>query len=210
MTELYFIRHGETVINQEKKVNGAHVDTPLTAAGVAGAKAAGRELQATKFDQVLVSPQKRAQTTAKLVLQENLAQQHNPLPLQVVPNLHEMSFGDWEGQPVTACFQDPAIQKLRAAPLTYDPSSFHGETFASVLKRGRNFLQQTVTAYPQQRLLVVGHGMMLTLMLKTAQGFSVPEIMQRLYLDNASISVLTSTDGQHFKTERWNDVHFLA
>jgi len=67
MTELYFIRHGQTIINQEKKINGAHVDTPLTATGVSGAQAAGRELQQVTFDQVFVSPQKRAQATAKLV-----------------------------------------------------------------------------------------------------------------------------------------------
>lgn len=206
MTELYFIRHGQTIINQEKKINGAHVDTPLTATGVSGAQAVGRELQQVTFDQVFVSPQKRAQATAKLVLAPN----PTAPAMQIAEQLHEMDFGDWEGHLIKEANQDPVLRRFFADPIHYDPQSFHGETFTSVVARGQALLHQLVTAFPQQRLLIVGHGTMLTLMIRSALGASIGEIMTQPQLDNTSISVLQGTADMSFTLPRWNDTHFLA
>ncbi len=206
MTELYFIRHGQTIINQEHKINGAHVDTALTATGVAGAQAAGRELRQVQFDQVFVSPQKRAQATAKLVLAPNLAAP----ALQIAAPLHEMDFGDWEGRSIDEGNQDPALRRFFVDPAHYDPSSFHGETFASVVARGQLLLQQLVSDFPQQRLLIVGHGTMLTLMVRSALGATVGEIMTQPQLANTSISVLQGKSADSLELARWNDIHFLT
>ncbi|MFL2029359.1 histidine phosphatase family protein [Loigolactobacillus zhaoyuanensis] len=205
MTELYFIRHGQTVINQEDKINGAHVDTPLTAAGISGAQAAGLELQQVHFDQVFVSPQKRAQTTAKLVLAANAAAP----TVQVAEQLHEMSFGDWEGHLIAEGKRDPNVLRFFTDPAHYDPRSYHGETFTEVVARGQAFLQRVVTAFPQQRLLVVGHGTMLTLLVRSAVGATISEIMTQPPLDNTSISVLRGAPGAGFTLDRWNDTNFL-
>ncbi|MFD0898047.1 histidine phosphatase family protein [Loigolactobacillus binensis] len=205
MTELYFIRHGQTIINQEGKVNGATVDTPLTAAGISGAQAAGRELATCHFDHVFVSPQKRAQATAQLVLA------NNPVAdIQVVEQLHEMAFGDWEGRLIADGKKDPALRRFFTDPEHYDPSSYHGETFAAVVARGQAFLQHVVTTYPHQRVLVVGHGTMLTVTVRSALGASIGEIMTQAQLDNTSISVLQSDNGTDFTLARWNDTSFLT
>ncbi|MFD0898545.1 histidine phosphatase family protein [Loigolactobacillus binensis] len=204
MTEFFFIRHGQTITNQEGRINGAHIDTPLTTAGISGAQAAGKVLQQVHFNQVFVSPQKRAQKTAQLVLANNMTKK-----LQIVDLLQELNFGDWEGRLIADGKLDPAVSRFFNDPENYDPSSFHGETFSEVVARGQHFLQQVMTKFPTQRVLVVGHGTMLTLMIRSALGASIGEIMTQPKLSNDSISVMRGGIDTDFVLERWNDTSFL-
>lgn len=63
---IYVIRHGETDLNKERKMQG-RMGLPLNENGIQQAKALRESLQNIKFDFVFSSPQERAVQTAEIV-----------------------------------------------------------------------------------------------------------------------------------------------
>lgn len=88
---LYFVRHGETLLNARGVYYGA-TDTPLSAEGVAQAAAVGRHLAGLSWNKVYISNKLRTRQTARAIVGDDFA----PC-LNVVPELAELDFGQWEG-----------------------------------------------------------------------------------------------------------------
>ena len=88
----YFVRHGETDWNVQKKIQGT-TDVPLNEKGLQQAMELAKKLvsEEYKIDCVYTSPQIRAQATARMV-----AAIFGSL-CKVLPDLSEMDFGKWEG-----------------------------------------------------------------------------------------------------------------
>ena len=63
---MYIIRHGQTEMNQLRRLQGRS-DHPLNEAGIAQAGQAARGLQTVTFDHVFTSPLKRAIQTAEII-----------------------------------------------------------------------------------------------------------------------------------------------
>ncbi len=87
--KLWLVRHGETQANVDGLYSG-HSPTPLTAKGIGQAETLGTLLQQVPFDHVMCSELERTQQTARLLLGSS------PLQPEIVPQLNEMFFGDWE------------------------------------------------------------------------------------------------------------------
>ncbi len=66
MMEIVFIRHGQTDVNKDNRLQGAHVDAELNDYGRAYAKKAAANFDEDEFDVVYSSPMKRAVETAKI------------------------------------------------------------------------------------------------------------------------------------------------
>ena len=94
MTDLVLWRHGETDHNVAGRVQG-RVDVPLNATGTAQAVQAARALAALRPSRIVSSPLARARATAQ-VLAEELGG-GTAVPVDVVEDLVERSFGAWEG-----------------------------------------------------------------------------------------------------------------
>ena len=90
MTEILFVRHGETDWNVEQRVQG-HSDRPLNANGEAQARALADKLRDDRIDAVYASDLARARDTAAPV-----AEAHG-LEVELLPGLREKDFGTWEG-----------------------------------------------------------------------------------------------------------------
>ena len=67
--EVYFLRHGETEWNREKRIQGSTEWTDLTQEGVRAAEAArdGMLAAGLKFDRLYTSPYRRAIHTAQII-----------------------------------------------------------------------------------------------------------------------------------------------
>lgn len=98
---LYFIRHGETAWNAERRLQGQR-DIPLNALGHEQAARCGSILNAAMargkhlpedFD-FIASPLSRARVTMELV-RDGLGLDRNEYRTE--PRLMELSFGEWEG-----------------------------------------------------------------------------------------------------------------
>ncbi len=79
--EVYFIRHGETLANKSKTIQGA--DDVLTEEGVKQVQILAKRLAGIQLDAVFCSPLPRALESAKII-----AETHN-IPVQVYDSLKE-------------------------------------------------------------------------------------------------------------------------
>ena len=77
--KLYLMRHGETLFNTQKRVQG-WCDSPLTENGICQAEQAKQYFakKGISFDAVYSSTQERATDTAKIVAPEYLLPKHRP------------------------------------------------------------------------------------------------------------------------------------
>lgn len=94
MIEVFFVRHGQTQWNLEKKIQGV-LDIPLNNRGLDEAKELALTIQ-SGFDSIISSPLIRAYKTAE-ILNENLG-----LKLTTDKRLMERNFGNLAG--MEACF----------------------------------------------------------------------------------------------------------
>lgn len=88
---IYFIRHGQTHANAQKKFAGVW-DVELNEVGIQQAIAVGEKLKHLNINAIYASPLKRAHDTAI-----QIAGHHNMEPI-LVDDLMEMNFGIWEGK----------------------------------------------------------------------------------------------------------------
>jgi broad specificity phosphatase PhoE len=142
---LYFVRHGETDWNRERRLQGQH-DIPLNDLGRAQASRCGEILRellrregraATDYDYVS-SPLSRARETMEL-LREGIGL--DPAAYRTDARLMEMSFGRWEG------FTFAELQAREAAALAArerDKWGFvlpGGESYALLQMRVRDWYE---------------------------------------------------------------------
>ena len=90
MKTVYLIRHGETLFNQQKKIQG-FCDSPLTALGIEQAKIAQKHVENLniKFDDAYSSTSERACDTLELI---------TDTPYKRIKGLREWNFGDLEAE----------------------------------------------------------------------------------------------------------------
>lgn len=88
---LYLVRHGQTVMNREVRFRG-RLDVPLNEVGREEAWQAARGLQPVGLRAVYSSPLGRAMEVA-----EAIADVSATGPVQLVDDLINLDYGDWEG-----------------------------------------------------------------------------------------------------------------
>lgn len=92
LTTFGLLRHGQTVWNLEKRIQGSG-NSPLTDEGVDFCTKWSRQLSAPPFSwqRIIVSPLERARQTAEIV------NHRLNLPVKIVQDLREQHWGRWEG-----------------------------------------------------------------------------------------------------------------
>ncbi len=201
MTELLFIRHGETDWNRQQRFQG-QIDVPLNAAGHAQAARLRQRLAGEKHDALFSSDLVRAQETAA-----PLAAAWGLSP-KLVPGLREQSFGVLEGLDV------PTIKQRH--PDLWQQWLEHRSEFA--LPRGESLLQfhrRVVDAVRElagggagQRLVIVTHGGVLDMLWRTAHGLSL-DGLRACEIPNTGVNRLRWTAG-NLHIDRWADDEHLA
>jgi broad specificity phosphatase PhoE len=154
---LYLLRHGETVWNTERRMQGTR-NSDLTERGRAQAIAMGRALKSelardpapTVF---LRSPLGRARETSLAIGRELGI---DPSEWRDDPRLAELSYGAWEGFSWREIEVDHpnALADWRADPHSFSPPG--GESHADLRHRTEAALADIIAA--NIRTVVVGHG----------------------------------------------------
>lgn len=142
----YLMRHGETLFNTQKRVQGA-CDSPLTEKGIEQAEAVGAYFaeNGIRFEAVYSSTQERATDTAKLAGQTNQVTQ--------LKGIKEMNFGIFEAQP------EMLLPKARPGAKSFEDLlvPFGGEDILKVGERVHQTLVETMANHDGQ-CLFVSHG----------------------------------------------------
>ncbi len=196
MTELVFIRHGETDWNRQHRFQG-QIDVPLNATGLAQAQRLAARLGAEPPALLVSSDLQRAQQTAA-----PLATAWARAPL-LAPGLREQSFGLLEGlnipqiqQQHPELWRDWLIQQSDyALPGGESTRQFHSRVWQAV--------QALVAQHGGQRLVVVTHGGVLDMLWRSARGEPLDGLRQCL-IPNTGINRMRWAGGQ-LHVDAWGD-----
>ena len=187
MTRFYFLRHGITEINEQRRFNGGRVDSPLTPEGIEQTKKLRPFFANLRFDAIYVSPQFRAQTTLQLAA--------NPKQYVVDERLREFYFGDWEG----ILFEEVPIQTrqlYRDHPEAFPTADYQMEYYEEVFARGKAVVDELCGRFPDGQVLIAGHGVHLTLLIQRLLGNRIADFRKDGLLPNASVTIVDVTENQ--------------
>lgn len=157
--EIVFIRHGQTDVNKDNRLQGAMVDAELNEAGRTYAKKAAANFDASGFAAVYSSPLKRAVETAKIFTK-------GQKELHLDKRLLEFDFGEWDGKKMSEITEKyPNVMdpwgKITRNYVDYAPN---GETYEAFEQRCADFLTEMYQKYPDKKVLVVAHGRLIRMM----------------------------------------------
>ena len=155
-----FLRHGESVANQEGWLSGI-VDTPLTPLGREQAREAGRALADVSMDRAYCSDLSRAVDTAGLVLEGR------GLEARQCVGLRERNLGDWAHRLLADLRESGENQVI----LGWDSAPPGGESLADVATRTLGCLASLPDF--EGDTLVVAHGAVLRVVLGAIDGIDL-------------------------------------
>ena len=152
--KIYFVRHGETIWNKEKKIQGQS-DIPLNEYGKELGYITAEALKDIPFDIVYTSPLIRAKETAQILVN------NRNLEIYEDSRLTEMSFGEGEGEslPEIHTHSEMKLHNFIHNPGEYIPPA-GGETFEELYNRCKNFIEEIILPAEEKynTMLIVGHG----------------------------------------------------
>lgn len=160
-TVLYFVRHGETEYNRKGIVQGSGIDSVLNETGIAQAQALADRFAPLPLDAVYASTLRRARQTADV-----LASPHEPVRRVELPDLREMSWGIYEGEPPSES-RNQALNDLKSdwQRGLYERTVEGGESILDVQQRAVRAARHIVDAEAGRTVAVVTHGRYLRVLL---------------------------------------------
>lgn len=135
----YLMRHGQTLFNVRRKIQGA-CDSPLTEQGIEQAKQAGEYLKTISFDHYYCSTAERASDTLELVMKEGMTYER-------LKGLKEMNFGMFEGE----------SEDLNPADYSTFFVPYGGESQEAVKQRMKETCIKIMDSDHHQTVLAVSH-----------------------------------------------------
>lgn len=160
-TTLYLVRHGETEYNRKGIVQGRLINSNLNGTGRAQAEALAEHLALVPVDAIYTSPLTRARETATAI-----AAYHDDVPIYVLDDLEEMSWGIHEGKPISGSFQ----KELHSIYRIWSDGDFsyqveEGESILDVQARGLRALHRILANHQGETVLIVTHGRLLRVLI---------------------------------------------
>jgi 2,3-bisphosphoglycerate-dependent phosphoglycerate mutase len=202
MTELLFIRHGETDWNRQHRFQG-QIDVPLNATGQRQAARLAARLADDRHDLLLASDLQRAlQTAAPLAAAWGL--QAEPLPA-----LREQGFGVFEGLNAATVQADHA--ELWRHWLAHDADFAlpgGGESARQFSARVMAAVQALAAEHAGRRLAVVTHGGVLDMLWRHAHRLPL-DGQRECAIPNTGLNRLRWLEGA-FHIELWADASHLV
>ena len=157
---LYLCRHGQTVANSQKLIQGAGINSPLTTLGQQQAINLSKAFQQINLSRIISSNLIRAQSTAKPLLSMGQT-------VEINKELREMEYGSLEGLAIT---DDDTMSKMRNLwqnwrdELNTSCPGNKGESMQSLINRAENVLwniAQNSTHLTSPHVAIVSHSMFL-------------------------------------------------
>jgi probable phosphoglycerate mutase len=199
MTVIYLIRHGETMWNREKRLQG-HIDIGLNERGYWQAEQIGQHLSGRPIAAVISSDLSRAIDTAKAVAT------HHRKELLLDEGLRERHYGVMQG-----LSHDEIIEKhprnhaaWKNREVDFVPES--GESLQQFYDRVLRSTMSWVERYPNQEIAIVAHGGVLDCLNRAATKKSLDAVRDFEIL-NASLNTLSYENGQLQLVEWGNIAH---
>ena len=183
--KLTLIRHGETIWNKERRVQGFS-DIDLNDVGRQQAEQLALSLKDHNIHSIYASPLIRARRTAQII------NQYHNAPIYLESNLMEMNQGDFEG----LSFQDLTTrEKDFLRKWIADPASVrmpNGESFDELQDRAWKAIEAITMKHDEA--LVVSHSFTIASILCKVKNISLSEF-RSVHVDTASKTIVRFRNG---------------
>jgi len=186
--QLLLVRHGQTDWNLRGLVQG-QTDEPLDDQGRGQARRLGQRLAGLGLTALHSSDLSRAAETAALVGQAT------GLAPQLSAAWRELNLGAAEGRPRAEALGDHA-DMASAAALSQGPLATGAETWEQVQDRVLPALDQLLAAHPGERVLLVGHGGSLKVLLSHLLGLRRAMVPRLSVGGNTGLSIVEFHQGE--------------
>ncbi|MBE6481972.1 MAG: histidine phosphatase family protein [Actinomyces ruminicola] len=193
MARIYFVRHGRTVLNEQRRTQGRS-DSPLTPEGRVGAEICRDYLAEVPFTRAYFSPQGRVQETGGILLQA-----HPGVEPVNLTGLREYNYGIYDGGPDPVMHAAlPAEQHLPAVLAGVHPGAPDGITAreyladvdAALARILADLRAAAASGQTVDNVLVVSHGMTLMTIMARWVG---PEIYAMAPMANCAVTTVEVT-----------------
>lgn len=175
--KIILLRHGETIWNKERRLQGCQ-DIPLSDEGRELIRKAGQQLAQNfpHIDQILTSPLTRATESARIIAREL---HFSPEAILTEPLFTERNFGVGEG-----LTYEEALAK-------YPDSNYPGmETLDDLYRRAEAAIHQCVKEYSDRTVLVVAHGAIIKATLVALTNGRIAYFDENVWISNGSYCLL--------------------
>lgn len=190
--ELFIVRHGETLWNKDRRLQGS-TDISLNDYGRELAVKTGQALKDVKIDKIYSSPLSRAYETACLIRGDR------DIDIITDDRIKEICFGDIEGCVQDELFENPdsTFKYFFDEPLKYIPSH-NGETFEHLCERTKEFMEQVILpeADKHERIMIVGHGAMNKAIMCFIKKHGIDKFWSGGLQKNCNVIMVDYTDGK--------------
>ena len=185
MTDMYFVRHGESNMNLLPDVIGGRSNhTELTDKGIRQAKAFGKWLAESSIqpDIVYYSPAVRTIQTMDYSLEATDIDAPRIMDMRI----QELSQGVKEGANRQETYTDEVLAQI--AEQLLDFKFDEGESIQDVMDRKLDFALDVATKHPNQTILVYSHGFAIRSLAGAINSLPQHEIVKVLDTPNVSLS----------------------
>ncbi|WP_312055335.1 2,3-diphosphoglycerate-dependent phosphoglycerate mutase GpmB [Pantoea brenneri] len=180
MLQVYLVRHGETVWNAERRIQGQS-DSPLTEKGEQQAHQVGERVKNLGITHVIASDLGRTRRTAEII-----ADACNCV-VTLDPRLRELNMGVLEKRPLDELTAEEEQWRATLVNGTEGGRIPEGESMTEMATRMHQALNACLDLPAGSRPLIVSHGMALGVLVSTILGLPA-HAERRLRLRNCSIS----------------------
>ena len=140
---LYVVRHGETIWNKERKVQGVS-DIPLSENGIKEAEELKELIKSLNIDVVISSPLKRARDTARILVDSKL-------PINTDDRIKERDWGMNEGALIDS------VDRWDCWDVILNTKVQNIECIQDFMYRVSDFIEDIKERYKDKNVLVVTH-----------------------------------------------------
>ncbi len=203
MTEIYLIRHAQAEGNVYRMMQG-HWDGDVTDMGMKQIDALAERFRDKAVDAVYASDLHRTMLTASAITKYH--------PLSIIPDerLREINVGPWETKFFGNVMHD---EPELARQFIFEQDKWYkegAETYEQVGNRVYPALEDIARRHPNQKVVVVSHGVSIRCCLSKISGISLNDVEDLPICKNTSVTKLIWEDDK-FRIEYMNDAsHILS
>jgi probable phosphoglycerate mutase len=180
MLQVYLVRHGETLWNAERRIQGQS-DSPLTDKGETQARQVAERAKALGITHIITSDLGRTRRTAEIIADIC------GCDVTLEPRLRELNMGVLERRPLDSLTEEEEGWRRQLVNGAADGRIPEGESMQELSERMHAALAACLELPEGSRPLLVSHGMALGCLVSTILGLPA-YAERRLRLRNCSIS----------------------
>lgn len=195
--KIYLVRHGQTDFNLKGVVQGSGIDAPINSTGQAQAAAFFETYKDVAFDQIYHTALIRTKQSVQQFIDLGI-------PTLALPELNEISWGDYEGTPMTPQegeYYQHMLHQWQLGNLDYAIAG--GESPNKVAVRMRRGIELILNG-PGETILVCMHGRAMRIFLSLILNYDL-KFMDQFEHHNLCLYVLEQLEEESFVVRKFND-----